>query len=273
MTNNIPQGSPGTASPAQYTGPTAGMPPRRSSYASVAAGTAAAVAAQNQSPPIRSGIFSHLMNPTPLSPSHSQAQSIDAHRQNIQQSSERVDPGNDNTIPSSWGKAKPIHTQSSRYSLGGRYGLSDDVALSNSGFFKPSYLRESKYIEKLEAAHRAKLVSQREAVASNPGSLSSSSSSVNLHRMAPSHRGMTYEIVEHPPPIEDDGLAPLPSKWAEVDRHGGLEIAPDGLDVRYTGTYKADQHEAAAARTDHPIPPQCGIYYYEVTIISKGKDG
>ncbi|MCJ1350302.1 MAG: hypothetical protein MMC33_000283 [Icmadophila ericetorum] len=275
MTNNIPQGSPGAASPAQYTGPSASMPPRRSSYASVAAGIAAATT-QSQSPPIRSGAFSHLMNPTPLSSTRNQAQNLDAHRQNAQQSSERVGMGIDNIIPSSWGKAKSIHSQASRYSFGGRYGLSDDAFLSNTGFFKPSYLRESKYMEKLEAAHRAKLVSQREAasaLASNPGSLSSSSSSVSLHRMAPSHRGMTYEIVEHPPQVEDDSIASLPSKWAEVDRYGGLEIAPDGLDVRYTGNHKVQEHEAAAARTDHPIPPQCGIYYYEVTIISKGKDG
>lgn len=131
-------------------------------------------------------------------------------------------------------------------------------------------------MEKLEVAHKAKLAAQREAHSahsSNPGSLSTSSSSVSLHKMAPSHRGMTYEIIEHQPPLDDEGLTPLPSKWAEADKHGGLEIAADGLDVKYVGALKLHDHEAAAARADHPMPPQCGIYYFEVTIISKGKEG
>ena len=160
--------------------------------------------------------------------------------------------------------------------MGGGYGFLDSMVSSPNGFFKPSYLRNSKYMEKLEAAHKAKLAGQREAASvhsSHPGSLSASSSSVSLHRLAPSHRGMTYEIVENHPVVEDDGLSPLPSKWAEVDKYGGLEIAADGLDIRYAGLLKTHDHEAAAARTDHPMPPQCGIYYYEATIISKGKEG
>ena len=131
-------------------------------------------------------------------------------------------------------------------------------------------------MEELEAAHKAKLASQREVASvhsSHPNSLSASSSSVSLHRLAPSHRGMTYEIVENHPVIEDDCLSPLPSRWAEVDKYGGLEIAADGLDIRYAGLLKTHDHEAAAARTDHPMPPQCGIYYYEAIIISKGKEG
>ena len=131
-------------------------------------------------------------------------------------------------------------------------------------------------MEKLELAHKAKLAAQREAASthsSNPSSLSTSSSSVSLHRMAPSHRGMTYDIVEHQPVIDDDGVTPLPSKWADVDRFGGLEVGSDGLDARYVGLSKTQDHEAAATRTDNPMPPACGIYYYEVTVLQKGKDG
>jgi len=144
------------------------------------------------------------------------------------------------------------------------------------GFFTPSYLRDSKYMENLEEAHKAKLAAQRDeppARSSNTGSLSTRSSNVSLHKMAPSHRGMTYEIIERQPEVEDDGLAQLPSRWAETDKHGVLEIAADGLDVKYVGPSKASEHEAAATRTDHSMPPQCGIYYYEVNIISKGKEG
>jgi hypothetical protein len=31
--------------------------------------------------------------------------------------------------------------------------------------------------------------------------------------------------------------------------------------------------DAAAVRTDHPIPPGCGMYYYEVEILNKGIRG
>ena len=144
-------------------------------------------------------------------------------------------------------------------------------------FIRPSYLRGTRYLEKLEAVYSTKIAGQRDAVAaqstSTPASLSASSSSVSLHRMAPSHRGMTYDIVENHPAWDDDTVPPLPSKWADVDRCGGLEVFSDGQDIRYLPGLKTHDHEAAAARTDFPMPPQCGIYYYEVTLLSKGKEG
>jgi len=33
------------------------------------------------------------------------------------------------------------------------------------------------------------------------------------------------------------------------------------------------EKEAAAARANFPIPPACGIYYYEVQILDKGARG
>ena len=144
------------------------------------------------------------------------------------------------------------------------------------GFFEPSYLKGSKYMEKLKAAHKARLAAQADEAltrSSKPGSLSTSSSSVSLHKMAPSHRGMTYEIIERQPEVEDDGVTALPSKWAETDKNAGLEISADGQDVKFVGPSKTLDHEAASTRSDNPMPSQCGIYYYEVSIISKGKEG
>lgn len=31
--------------------------------------------------------------------------------------------------------------------------------------------------------------------------------------------------------------------------------------------------DAAAIRANYPMPPQCGLFYFEVDVISKGKDG
>lgn len=143
-------------------------------------------------------------------------------------------------------------------------------------FFVPSYLRGSRYIEKLEAAHEAHLLAQQANTHQrtfNGGSLSTSSSSVSLQKMAPSHRGMTYDIVENQLQVEEVGPAPLPSKWETKDKWGGLEIGPSEFDVRFVGATKLSEQDAAAARTDHPMPPECGLYYYEATIVQKGKDG
>lgn len=31
--------------------------------------------------------------------------------------------------------------------------------------------------------------------------------------------------------------------------------------------------DAASVRATHPIPAACGVYYFEVKIVSKGRDG
>lgn len=149
-------------------------------------------------------------------------------------------------------------------------GLTDTPA-----FLTPSYLRNSRYIARLETAHRAKIAAQQRdpsSATSNPP-LSASSSHVHLPRIAPSHRGMTYEIIEKEPPAPADPLMPLPSQWSSVDKFSGLELSNENFDVRYTGPMHKHDHEAAALRADHPMPPQCGIYYFEVKIESKPKEG
>ncbi|MGH0154188.1 UNVERIFIED_CONTAM: hypothetical protein FKN15_036321 [Acipenser sinensis] len=42
--------------------------------------------------------------------------------------------------------------------------------------------------------------------------------------------------------------------------------------VRFTGHGKTPK-DAASVRATHPIPAACGIYYFEVKIVSKGRDG
>ncbi|EED12645.1 Ran-binding protein (RanBP10), putative [Talaromyces stipitatus ATCC 10500] len=161
-------------------------------------------------------------------------------------------------------------------------------------FFVPSYLRNSRYVARLEAARRSKLAAaQREQSSTHlqqqqQPSLSASSSHVNLYRMAPSHRGMTYDIVEKEPAVttttpaaaaapstaaaSEDKPSPLPSRWNENDRHEGLDLTNDGMEVRYMGHVHKPDHEAASVRADYPMPREGGIYYYEATILVKPKD-
>lgn len=159
---------------------------------------------------------------------------------------------------------------------------------SSSPFFIPSYLRNSSYAARLNADHQARLASaENDDATSNPLSALSSSSTSSGHghghghgntgpRIALSHRGMTHDVIEREPPSIDDFRIPLPllpSRWSDTDKFPTLETLHGGLEVRYTGPLNKHDHEAAAVRTDNPMPPQCGIYYFEITILSKPKEG
>ena len=230
--------------------------------------------------PQRSGAFSHLVSngvhstsnqPSASYPpqyhgdgaggrSHRPSASLDADMQM-----------NNGAGSSSWRRSSgPLPAHSRQFAGRSEYNA---FTHGTDSFFVPSYLRNSRFIARLEAAHRSKQTTNREPGSGGPSSLSASSSHVNLPRMAPSHRGMTYDIVEKEPVIEEEYLMPLPSRWSESERHVALDLTNEGLDVRYMGPPNKQDHEAAAARANHPMPPQCGIYYFEVTILSKTKEG
>ncbi|KAG4100635.1 SPRY-domain-containing protein [Neocallimastix lanati (nom. inval.)] len=64
----------------------------------------------------------------------------------------------------------------------------------------------------------------------------------------------------------------LPTHWNPKDKCALLELSKGNLRVSYNGTGKNDS-DAAAVRANHPMPYQCGLFYFEVTIISKGQSG
>ncbi|KAI0271606.1 hypothetical protein BC834DRAFT_1025347 [Gloeopeniophorella convolvens] len=66
----------------------------------------------------------------------------------------------------------------------------------------------------------------------------------------------------------------LPTRWSEQDRHSYLSVSSDGRDLTYHGgTFQngGSGENAGLARTNHPIPPACGIFYYEIEILSKSQ--
>ncbi|GAA6070348.1 ran-binding protein 10 isoform X4, partial [Tachysurus ichikawai] len=53
---------------------------------------------------------------------------------------------------------------------------------------------------------------------------------------------------------------------------GRPAVAQRTEEAKNTGHGK-NHKDAASVRATHPIPAACGIYYFEVKIISKGRDG
>jgi Ran-binding protein 9/10 len=264
MANAPPQGSSGTSySSVATAGPS--LMPRRSSYASVVSG------APMYQQPSRAGGFPHLLQQGPSAGAHFQQHQSGLHSRNGPRAldTDMYAGAGSISVPGSLGRG-PSH-------LGQASNSSGALGMVHSQFITPSYLRGSSYVQRLAEAHRARLHSQIHGLSthsSNAGSLSTSSSSANLHKMAPSHRGMTYDIIEKEPPTNGEALMQLPSRWSDSDKLSGLEVLADGLEVRYVGPGKSNQdHDAAAVRADHAMPPQCGIFYYEVTIICRGKEG
>ena len=147
-------------------------------------------------------------------------------------------------------------------------------------FFTPSYLRHSRHVQQLHRAWDEHVAHLQESVALNPHpprqpSLSASSSSANLSKMHAQHihRGPVQDVVERiQPAVEEDTSRSLPSRWSEEDRATGLEVLADGTEVRFNGVLKGPD-EAASVRADHYMPREVGIYYYEVTVLSRSHKG
>lgn len=89
-----------------------------------------------------------------------------------------------------------------------------------------------------------------------------------------------------------DTFMHLPTRWSDGDRCPSLSVSVDGRDLTFHGWWhgmpsqsqlivlygllgpiSGGEKDAAAARTNFPIPAACGIYYYEIEILNKGQKG
>ena len=148
--------------------------------------------------------------------------------------------------------------------------------------FTPSYLKRSRHVQRLHRAHEehmAELLEKAGQELPSPSQqplLSAPTSNANLGKMHASHihrPTAVQDVIERlPPATDDDRTHPMPSRWNGEDCMNGLEVLAEGTEVRFNGVSK-NPDEAASIRADYPIPRECGIYYFEVTVLSKGKDG
>ncbi|KAJ1912703.1 hypothetical protein IWQ60_009546 [Tieghemiomyces parasiticus] len=63
-----------------------------------------------------------------------------------------------------------------------------------------------------------------------------------------------------------------PGEWTKKEGTEPIALSNGNLQANYTGQGLRDA-DAASIRSNRPIPSQCGIYYFEVTITDKGHDG
>lgn len=142
-----------------------------------------------------------------------------------------------------------------------------------NSFFIPSYLRGSKYAKKLEETHRAKAAAKKSR--SRTSSIASSTGADNL-RKAPSHNGVTLELVEKTPPRNPDDPEPLPSRMSVHDKNRDVEVLADGLEINFIqcGDRKPVGLDGTSfsIRADATAPRESGIYYFEITVLTRNSD-
>lgn len=226
---------------------------RRSSYASVAAGTASSTQTYSNPPRTISGSLQRdeisSSSSTPQQLSRRETQTVDMEGYELAKASDESS------------KQKIVSIT--------------DMPVS----FTPSYLRKSRHMERLEGLHKQKRSTNKEArgqhATSGLGSRQASSSNLSLlHKAATAaYRGVVHDVIERLPPLQPRGKGgAIPTKWNEADKCFGMEIFGNGAEVKYQGAARTPD-DAAAVRSDYPIPRECGLYYYEVTILSRGKEG
>ncbi|MBE3043963.1 hypothetical protein IMZ48_15605, partial [Candidatus Bathyarchaeota archaeon] len=159
--------------------------------------------------------------------------------------------------------------------------LLDGAAPGHDGFFIPTYLEDTAYANKLRDAHQARLKARR---ASRPrdgqpatAALSPESpanGTIHVKPPPPVAESDPFKVVERTTTHDDPAaVPPLPTQWSKTDKWpSGIDVMNEGLEVRYISHKHVSDYEAASIRADHPIPPECGIYYFEVAITYGKRD-
>lgn len=141
-------------------------------------------------------------------------------------------------------------------------------------FFIPSYLSDSDYARNLRDAHQAKVKAYRDSrtrdgQATAPLAVSSPANRGPHAKPPQQSESPSFDIIEKPTTHEDPStVPPLPSRWSKTDKvASGIDVMHDGLEVLYNSQKQSNEYDAASIRSNHPIPPECGIYYFEVMIV------
>ncbi|KAF3122305.1 hypothetical protein TWF703_001451 [Orbilia oligospora] len=167
----------------------------------------------------------------------------------------------------SYANLSEIGSQSGRYyNTALSNAFNTQSKLSRLPVSLPSYLEDSLYAERLDAVRDS-------SWGSTVPSRTPSYTSVGLHAAQSRGTGLKLDVKDTVSSPDDDLPTPLPTKWNENDRSGGIEVSQDGLDVQFPGPSKVNEYDSASVRADYFIPRSCGVYYYEVAIMNKSREG
>ena len=78
-------------------------------------------------------------------------------------------------------------------------------------------------------------------------------------------------ISEFYPEVNEEET-PLPRAWSSQDKFTYIGLSQNNLRAHYKGVGKTHK-DAASVRAAYPIPAACGLYYFEIKVVSKGRDG
>ncbi|KAI1347003.1 ran-binding protein [Xylaria sp. FL0043] len=269
MANSFPHGSSGMNPDGTYSN---FLPRGGGSYASVVSGSNLTLA----SPSIRSNRVSYLLNPASESTSDLYS-TLPSSRSSLFDT-ERHDHIPDGGISSLAPRPPQLPSFSRAFEMFMPRGGIDELwttGQDNNGFFTPSYLKGSSYMTKLEQIHREKQA-RKESQQQSGGGLPATSLDSSLSKPPASHLGMTYDLIERAPAYENTtAVPPLPTRWNKDDKFGAIEVSANGLEVKYNPalrTTREQDHEICGIRADHPMPTQAGIYYFEITLLSKRRE-
>ncbi|KAI1453529.1 SPRY domain-containing protein [Annulohypoxylon moriforme] len=247
---------------------------RNSSYASSLPGSSASFAPASHSPINR---LSYLLNPSYEPASDLYGANLNSQRYGQSIDTDMNNGSLDGGAPQSRDPQLPSFSRAfERFT---QFEAGENVwtnVYKKNSFFTPSYLTGSSYMQKLEEAHKIKQAqreTQQQSTTTLPTGITTTGSLAN--KPPASHLGMTYDLIERAPAVEDDhSIPPLPSRWNKDDKHGALEVVAEGQEVKYAASRNSreQEHETCAIRADHPMPWQTGIYYFEVTLLSRRRD-
>lgn len=68
-------------------------------------------------------------------------------------------------------------------------------------------------------------------------------------------------------------LSELPLAWSTKDKANYITLSENNLKVHYKANNRQGQKTAASVRATHSVPESCLLYYYEIRIINKGREG
>ncbi|KAL1842029.1 hypothetical protein VTJ49DRAFT_6195 [Mycothermus thermophilus] len=275
-----------------------GLPPlnaRRPSYASVVSGPPSALGR-----PARSGAFSHLLNPDDTySRTHDTMASYSQNGGSEDPLDHRAGVPWQPRLGSStfpyFSRAFDLYMSKDALFPGPPLG-SDEAPLASTpttsnitstGFLAPSYLRGTQEGAAALAANGSSSLPRSSGLTSN-GTSASHLPVVGAGKLGSGHRGVGgFDVLDRSTSgnsatagasagagaddDDDDIITPLPSRWNKDDKEAALEVLGDGYEVRHTGRALSD-HEASAIRADHYMPPSCGVYYFEITVLNGRSD-